>query len=54
MTECIKSSTLVCRLLLQTFVKEWVVLRSSVTSSVMCDRLPPVHREHHGMGFSWP
>ncbi|CAI9581248.1 unnamed protein product, partial [Staurois parvus] len=32
---CIKSSTEACRLLLQTFVKEWVALRSSVNSSVV-------------------
>ncbi|CAI9623096.1 unnamed protein product, partial [Staurois parvus] len=32
---CIKSSTYACRLLLQTFVKEWVALRSSVNSSMV-------------------
>ncbi|CAI9578983.1 unnamed protein product, partial [Staurois parvus] len=32
---CIKSRTWACRLLLQTFVKEWVALRSSVNSSVV-------------------
>ncbi|CAI9533217.1 unnamed protein product, partial [Staurois parvus] len=31
---CIKSSPRACRLLLQTFLKEWVALRSSVNSSV--------------------
>ncbi|CAI9617888.1 unnamed protein product [Staurois parvus] len=30
---CIKSSTSACRLLLQTLMKEWVALRSSVNSS---------------------